>query len=197
MPEMADGESKMQRPLQITSRDFQLTAAMEGQIRQRADDLQLYFPRLTGCHVVVEAPLHHHRKGGPFNVRIDLRVPGADIVVNHQAADDLSIAIRDSFDAARRRIEDHLRTLRRDVKVHELPSVGRVARIFPKEGYGFLETPDHREVYFHRHSVLDEHFDDLTQGTSVRFAEEEGDEGPQASTVAIAGGKRPPAIAPA
>jgi cold shock CspA family protein len=187
----------MQRPVQITSRDFQLTPAMEAQIREHADDLQLYFPRLTGCHIVVEAPVHHHRKGGPFDVRIDLRVPGADISVNHQSADDLAIAIRDAFDAARRRIEDHLRELRRDVKAHELPSVGRVARVFPKEGYGFLETPDNREVYFHRHSVLHEHFDDLTPGTAVRFAEEEGDEGPQASTVAIVGGNRPPVAGPA
>ena len=46
----------MQRPVQIASRDFQLTAAMEAQIRERAADLQLYFPRLIGCHVVVEAP---------------------------------------------------------------------------------------------------------------------------------------------
>ena len=186
----------MQRPLQITSRDFQLTPAMEEQIRERADDLQLYFPRLTGCHVVVEAPVHHHRKGGPFSVRIDLRAPRAEVSVNRQSADDLAIAIRDAFDAARRRLEDHLRELRRNVKVHELPSIGRVARIFPKEGYGFLETPDNREIYFHRHSVLDEHFDDLAPGTAVRFAEEEGEQGPQASTVAIVGGKRPPAAGP-
>lgn len=187
----------MQRPIQITSRDFPLTEVMEGQIRQHAEELQRYFGRLTGCHVVVEAPVHHHRKGGPFNVRIDLRVPGADISVTKQAADDLAVAVRDAFDAARRRIEDHLRELRRAVKVHELPSVGRVERIFPKEGYGFIATPDNREIYFHRNSVLDEHFDDLTLGTAVRFAEEEGEEGPQASTVAIIGGKRHPAAGPA
>ncbi len=135
--------------------------------------------------MTVEAPVHHHRKGGPFNVRIDHHVPGADLAVNQQSADDLAVAIRDAFDAARRRIEDHLRELRGNIEAHELPSEGRVARIFPKEGYGFLETLDNREVYFHRHSVLDEHFDDLTPGTAVRFVEEEGEQGPQASTVAV------------
>ena len=182
----------MERPLQITSRDFELTPPMDAQIRERAGDLQLYFPRITGCHVVVEAPVHHHRKGGPYNVRIDLRLPGAEVSVNRQSSEDLAIAIRDAFDAARRRIEDHLRELRRDVKAHELPAVARVARVFPAEGYGFLETQDNREIYFHRHSVLDGHFDDLAPGTAVRFAEEEGDKGPQASTVALAGGKRQP-----
>jgi cold shock CspA family protein len=62
-----------------------------------------------------------------------------------------------------------------------------VNRLFPEEGYGFLETPDGREIYFHRHSVLYPGFDRLAIGTEVRFVEEPGEKGPQASTVAIAG----------
>lgn len=175
----------MQRPIQITSRDFVLTDAMKALIEQRAQALEQYFGRLTGCHVVIEAPVHHHRRGGPFSVRIDLRTPGAELSVNKQGADNLAVAIREAFDSARRRLEDHLRELRRDVKSHLLPSIARVARIFPSEGYGFLETSDNREVYFHRNAVLDGHFDDLKPGTTVRFAEEEGEEGPQASSVAV------------
>ena len=58
------------------------------------------------------------------------------------------------------------------------------------EGYGFLKTPDGREVYFHRNSVLDGRFEDLTLGSEVRFVEEVGEKGPQASTVALVGTKR-------
>jgi ribosomal subunit interface protein len=180
----------MQRPIQITSRDFALTDAMRSLIEQRVKALEQYFGRLTGCHVVIEAPVHHHRRGGPFSVRLDLRTPRAELSVNKQNADDLAVAIREAFDSARRRLEDHLRELRRDVKAHELPAVAHVARIFPGEGYGFLETSDNREIYFHRNSVLDERFDHLKPGTMVRFAEEEGEKGPQASSVAILGGKR-------
>jgi len=182
----------MQRPLQISSRDFALTDAMRALIEKRAEALEQYFGRLTGCHVVIEAPVHHHRRGGPFNVRIDLRTPGAELSVNKQGADDLAVAIREAFDSARRRLEDHLRELRGDMKYHALASVGRVAQVFPSEGYGFLETSDKREIYFHRNAVLDRHFDDLRPGTMVRFNEEEGDKGPQASTVALQGGKRQP-----
>ena len=107
----------MQHPVQITSRDFLLTEAMRAVIQQHVEDLEHYFERLTGCHVVVEAPVHHHRRGGPFNVRIDLRTPGAELSVNKDA-DDLAIAIREAFDSARRRLEDHLRQLRHDVKTH-------------------------------------------------------------------------------
>lgn len=181
----------MQRPLQITSRDFELTPAIEAEIRERAEKLEAYFDRITGCHVIVEAPaVGHHRKGGPFNVRIDMVVPRAELTVTKQGAEDLSVAIRDAFDAARRRLEDHVREIRGDVKAHEALPVARVARLFANEGYGFLETPDGREIYFHRNSVLEGQFDDLRPGVEVRFNEEMGDKGPQASTVAILGGKR-------
>ena len=108
----------MQRPVQISSRNFPLTEVMRATIQQRVDDLEHYFGRLTGCHVVVEASVHHHRRGGPFNVRIDLRTPGAELSVNKQDADDLAVAIREAFDSARRRLEDQLRELRHDVKTH-------------------------------------------------------------------------------
>jgi ribosomal subunit interface protein len=108
----------MRRPLQITSRDFPLTEAMRTTIQQRSENLEHYCGRLTGCHVVIEAPVHHHRRGGPFSVRIDLRTPGAELSVNKQDADDLEVAIREAFDSARRRLEDHLRELRHDVKTH-------------------------------------------------------------------------------
>lgn len=180
----------MQQPLQITSRDFELTPAIEAEIRERAAKLDTYYNRITGCHVIVDAPVGHHRKGGPFSVRIDMTVPRAELTVTRQGAEDLSVAIRDAFDAARRRLEDHVREIRGDTKVHETMPVARVARLFINEGYGFLETPDGREIYFHYNSVLDGHFEDLRPGTEVRFVEEMGEKGPQASTVAILGGKR-------
>jgi cold shock CspA family protein len=66
-----------------------------------------------------------------------------------------------------------------------------VSKLFPDEGYGFLETPDGREVYFHRNSVLGADFDRLSIGTEVRFAEEEGEKGLQASTVTVVGKHHP------
>ena len=108
----------MERALQITSRDFPLTDAMRATIEQHAKALEGYYGRLTGCHVVIEAPVRHHRHGGPFSVRIDLRTPQAELVITQQHADDLAIAIREAFDAARRRLEDHQRELRGDIKHH-------------------------------------------------------------------------------
>jgi len=176
----------MQRPLKITSRDFRLSEAFETEIRDKAAALDNYYERLSGCEVTVRAPaIKHHRKGGPFVVGIRLTVPGKELAVERQAEEELSQAIREAFDAARRQLEDYVRALRGAVKAHEAPSLGSVVRIDPERGYGFIETRDGREIYFHRNSVLNAAFDDLKIGAEVRFAEEEGEQGPQASTVTI------------
>ncbi|MEW6296656.1 MAG: HPF/RaiA family ribosome-associated protein [Thermodesulfobacteriota bacterium] len=175
----------MQKPLQITTEDFPLSAAVEADIRERAAKLETFYDGIIGCRVAVEAPITHHRKGGPFNVRIDLTVPGAELVVNRQAEEDLPVAIREAFDAMRRRVEDYARRQRGAVKAHEGPMTARVSKLFPQEGYGFLETSDGREIYFHSNSVLPPGFAQLRVGMAVRFVEEQGYEGPQASTVTI------------
>jgi cold shock CspA family protein len=176
----------MQLPLQITARDISLSEAAEADIHAKAANLDTYYDGIMSCRVVVEGPVRHHRKG-PFTVRIDLTVPGAELVVDRHADADLYVAIRDAFDAARRRLEDYARRQRGDVKSHEETPRARVSRLFPEEDYGFLETSDGQEIYFHRRSVLHPGFDRLAIGTEVRFVEEAGEKGPQASTVAIAG----------
>jgi cold shock CspA family protein len=176
----------MSVPLQLTARDVSLSEAAEAAIRAKAAALHTYYDGIMSCRVVVEGPGRHHRSG-LFTLRIDLHVPGAELVVDRQADVDLYVTIREAFDAARRRLEEYARRQRGAVKSHEAAPLARVSRLFPAEDYGFLETPDGREVYFHRHSVLHPGFEHLTVGSEVRFAEEAGDKGPQASTVAMIG----------
>jgi ribosome-associated translation inhibitor RaiA len=107
----------MQRPLKIASRDFPLGDAVEAEIREKAMGLESYYERLSGCEVTVHAPaIRHHRKGGPFQVDIRLTVPGRELTVDHQRAEELQQAIRDAFDAARRQLEDYAREQRGSVK---------------------------------------------------------------------------------
>jgi cold shock CspA family protein/ribosome-associated translation inhibitor RaiA len=179
-------EEAMQRPLKITSRDFDLTEAIETEIRGKCAALETFYARLSGCEVTVHAPaIKHHRKGGPFSVGIRLTLPGKELVVDHQAAEDLSLAVREAFDAARRQLEDYAREQRGSVKSHEPASLARVSRLEPALDHGFLETADGREIYFHCHSVLDRAFDKLEVGDEVRFVEEQGEQGPQASSVIL------------
>jgi cold shock CspA family protein len=101
----------------------------------------------------------------------------------HAAHEDIYVAIRDAFNAAGRKLQDYACRQSGAVKLHEGPPRARVAKLFPEERYGFLETPDGREVYFHGNSVLQPGFEHLDTGAEVYFAEEQGEKGPQASTV--------------
>ncbi len=174
----------MQRPLKIISRDFPLSEAFDTEIRHKAEALETFYQRLSGCEVTVRAPaIKHHRKGGPFVVGVRMTVPGKELVVELQAEEELSQAIREAFDAARRQLEDYAREQRGAVKTHEPTAMGRIVRLERVLGFGFLETDDGREIYFHRNSVIDADFDKLQIGAEARFVEEEGEQGPQASTV--------------
>ncbi|BCK88108.1 hypothetical protein MIZ01_1909 [Sideroxyarcus emersonii] len=109
----------MQIPLQITIRDFEQSAALETHIREKVKKLDEFFNHIMSCRVVVEMPHKHHQQGKQFNVRIDIGVAGGEIVVNRDHAEDVYVALRDGFDAAKRQLEDYARKLRGDVKKHE------------------------------------------------------------------------------
>lgn len=180
----------MQLPLQVTFRNMDASPMVEVAVREKAEKLERFIDRIMGCRVTIEAPNRRHHKGKLYHVRIDITVPGGEIVVNKEkpknhAHEDVYVAIRDAFNAAKRRLEDHARKRRGDVKVHEAPLHGKVLQLFPAEDYGFIAAADGREIYFHRNSVVNGSFDDLEEGSEVRFviALKEGIKGPQASTV--------------
>ena len=187
----------MQKPIQLSWRHVRPSEPLAERVREKAARLERFDPRLTGCAVTLEAPGHHHRQMGPqYRVRIELSVPGEKLIVGRDPKKttghaDLYAAVDAAFREARRQLQDHARQIRREVETHPERSRAVVARLFPGAGYGFLETPDARESYFHEHSVLEGAFPRLTVGSVVRFAEELGDEGPQASTVAL-GRRRSP-----
>lgn len=182
----------MQTPIKITFRHMDSSAAIEAKIRERAAELEHFYDRITGCHVVVEAIQQRHNQGNLYRVAIDLSVPGAELVANrapgeHHAHEDAYVALRDAFDAIRRQLEDHARRMRGDTKTHETPPHGHIREVFPGENYGIIASADGREIYFHRHSLLNVSLEELHPGDEVRFAEEAGEQGPQASSVTIVG----------
>ncbi len=180
----------MQRPLQIAFRNMEPSEAVEADIRERVERLERFYDRITGCRVVVEAPHRHQHKGKLYDVRIDIDVPNEAIVVQrsgpeNQAHEDVYVSVRDAFGAATRRLQDYVRRAGGRVKVHEAPMHGRVIRLMPEKGYGFIESSEGQEVYFHRNSVVEGSFGDMKVGQEVRIvvANGEGEHGAQASTV--------------
>lgn len=172
----------MKLPLQITTRNVSLSENAVNTIREKVSKLETFHDGIMSCRILVEAPHRHKHQGAPYNVRLDITVPGREIVVKREPNEDLYVAIRDSFDAARRQLQSFTRRQRGETKAHEAPPTGHVRDLHGE--YGFIETMDGREVYFHRNSVKGNGgFDHLAPDAQVRFVEEDGEQGPQATVV--------------
>jgi len=197
-------------PLQISFRNMKASEVVDARIREEVAKLETFYKGIMHCRVVVELPHRHHKKGDLYHVRIDMTVPGAELVVKrepslhaeqrqvdsekesksyeaHAAHKDVFVVIRDAFKEARRQLQDFARRERGQTKLHLPQASGRVTQLFPDDQYGFLETPDGTEVYFHKNSVLNDAFNRLKIGSRVAFSEELGEKGPQASTVRAIG----------
>jgi ribosomal subunit interface protein len=176
----------MQTPLQLSGPDFHLTEAIKAEIQQRAAKFDRFCADIIGCRVGIEAPVHHHRKGGPFNVRIALVVPGKELAASHRNGESLSIAVREAFEAMERQLIQYSRERFQAPKHYPKMIRGQVTRLVREQGFGFIGTAEGREVYFNRASVMEPGFDKLAVGTEVSFSEVEGEQVPQTSKVQIA-----------
>lgn len=181
----------MQRPLQIAFHGVPHSAAVESSIREHTDKLEAHHPRMTSCRVVVEAPHRHHKRNRSYCVRVDVAMPGKDAIARSDPAqgpehDDVYVAIRDAFEATDRALKERARRRHHYLGNQRRQPHAWVVHLEPDLEFGRLETPDGREVYFHRNSVIGG-IDHLTTGDEVGFSETQGREGPQASAVALIG----------
>ncbi len=182
----------MQLPLEISFRNMDASDAVEARVRELAEKLERYHDQIMACKILIEASHKHKHKGGVYHVRLDITVPGNEFVINRESHQnkshtDVYVAVRDAFNAAYRKLESHGEKRRGKVKAHEETPKGKISYLASYEGYGRIETPDGRDIYFHKNSLLNADFDKLEVGVDVLFAEEDGDEGPQASSLKVVG----------
>lgn len=181
----------MQKPLELTFRDVEKSPHIEDYIRRKVDRLERFCDNIIGARVLVERPHKAHEPAGPrHRVKIDLTVPpGHQIIVTKDGTspdlnDDLRTVLNRAFQAAERELKQVVKRRRHEVKTHTEPRA-LIARLFRDEGYGFLRTPEGRDIYFHKNAVIHGDYDRLAIGTEVRFAETMGEKGAQATTVQI------------
>lgn len=105
----------MQTPPRMNAEQIDLTPQVRERLRELVERLETFFDRITSVHVTIQGPSSPHQKG-PYEVRINITVPRQEIVVTHQHGDDLDVAMRESFNAAVRQLEDYSRRVRGDVK---------------------------------------------------------------------------------
>jgi len=169
---------------QVTFRNMEKVPELEATVWKEAGGLDRFFDRITSCHVAIEQP-RRQEAGGLYHVRVSLGVPGGELVVDRDPTlHNAGRAVREAFRDMRRQLQDYAQRMRGDTKRHEGALLGTVTELSPEGGFGFLQA-DGRGVYFHRNSVLAGHFDRLRIGSRVRFADEAGEKGAQASSVRL------------
>ena len=182
----------MRVPLEITFRDAVKSDEIVNLIEEKTASLDKLCDNLISCRVAVERPHDNKRSGNAYRVRIAMRIPpGREVIVKREPTDNslaepLTTVIREAFETARRRLVKLLEQQQGVIKTHpQQQSLAYVTKLFKDRGYGFVETLEGREIYFHRNSVLHDDFSRLDIGTGVRYVAVDGDDGPQASTIQI------------
>jgi len=182
----------MQIPPEIIFHDVDRSAWVENYILERVQRLERFAEGITSCRVSLTQDQASHHKGNRYTALVEVRIPpNHDLAAKkakhiHDMHNQLPALINLAFGAIERQLKKTAELRRGAVKHAENGQPhGIVEKLFD-EGYGFLRAvADDRQVYFHRNSVLHGDFDRLAVGTEVRFTPQDGDDGPQASSVQI------------
>ncbi|TAE54583.1 MAG: HPF/RaiA family ribosome-associated protein [Nostocales cyanobacterium] len=185
----------MKIPPEITYRNVDKTQAIDNLLQEKIAKLEHICNYINSCHITIEKIHDRPRSGSPYRVRIDLTIPpGHELVAQRNPGESiqyepLDAVIRQTFDAMRQQLTKLTQLQRASEKAGRYEeaqeNIGFVTKLFRENGYGFLKNLEGREIYFHENSVLNHDFERLEIGTGVHFSPEEGENGPQASTVKI------------
>lgn len=168
-------------PVQITTRDIPSSQSLETHIREKAAKLTQFYKNITSCRIVVEFEQKHKHKGRLYNIRIDVTVPGKEMVVTNKSDEDVYIALRDAFNAINRQLDNYSHKRHGRVKTHSDVLHGYIARL--NDDYGFIEGMDGNEYYFSVTNVKHPGFEGLMIGDAVEYIPEVVNEGWQACHV--------------
>lgn len=157
----------MNQPWRLVFRGTTPPRKLETRIHEQVQRLGSGLPGTAGGRLIVESA------GDAYTVHLHVRVRGRELTARH-TDDDLLAAVGGAF-----------RQLSEPSRRRGGGPCGRVVELFPESGYGFVLTPEGAEVYFHRHSVLHDSFDELEVGSEVRFRLEQGEDGPQATSLQL------------
>ena len=189
----------MQITPEVIFKDLDRTPWVEELIAERMAHLEKFSQEITRCHVTLSHEQGSHRKGNRYSVMVEVRLPKHDLAVKKhkqivEMQTQLPAVINEAFGAIERQLKRTMALRRREAKVHNGQPHGMVEKVFEDDGYGFIRTvEDDRQFYFHRNSVLHDDFERLKVGTEVRFTPEQGEKGPQATSVQVVAGLGEPA----
>ena len=171
--------------LEVESRNVEMTHRWKAEIESRMADLQRRHEDLIHGRVTLTKNPHHKKLANVAEALIVVTLPGRQTMTSRTEDQTVEEAIRTAFDAMAIELrKNRERRGRTEVRTSPIPPLrGVICKLFPKEGYGFILKEGGGEVYFHKHALQGLTFEELNDGTDVAFNIEEGEKGPQASTV--------------
>ena len=180
----------MQIAPEIIFHDVDRSEWVENYIVERLGRLEKFAEGITRCHVTLAQEVASHSKGNRYSVMVEVRLPpNQDLAAKKQKVvremhTQLPALINQAFGAIETQLKKTAQLRRSEMKTHDSEARGLVASLSP-EGFGFIRSFDNQDVYFHRNSVLNGDWKVIEAGSLVAFAEEQGDRGPQASSVRL------------
>lgn len=175
----------MKQELNIQFHGMEASEAVETKAREFVAKLDAMAPDLMACRVNIDLEQKHKTQGRPYGVRIDLTLPGHELVVNKVQDEDVYVALRDAFDNMKRQLDEVVRKRRGQEKQHAAELRGEVVRLDDPAGTGFIRTADGDEYYFSRDNLIGTPYENLQAGNTVEFIPEVGSQGRQAKRVSL------------
>ena len=182
----------MQIAPEIVYHDVERSEWVESYVLERVQRLDRFAQGITRCHVTLTREQASRQKGNRYSVMVEVRIPPQhDLVIKkereiREMRTQLPAVINLAFAAIERQLKKTAALRRYEQKDHNDEQPRGIVEQLLADGYGFIRTvDDNRQFYFHRNSVLHDGFERLAVGTEVRFSAEEGEQGPQASSVQI------------
>jgi len=171
--------------IQIEGRNVEILPEWRDKIEAELAKMQKHtYEQILHARVTIVGTGHHRL--GNFEMIVVASVPGRTVTVSRRGEFVLPMIV-DAFKALDRQLKDYSEMRQQKVKVHEeISQTGVIAKVFFEEEYGFIETADGFEVYFHANAVQKGDFEKLAQDMHVEFAQEMGEKGPQATWVRVA-----------
>lgn len=175
----------MKIPVHIQFHGMDPSEALERHAHEHVLKLESLASDIMSCRVGIDLAQKHKQQGRPYSVRIDLTLPGHELVVNRVHHEDVYVALRDAFDGMKRQLEDLVRQRRGQEKLHPVPLHGEVVRLDDEGGFGFIRTAAGDEYYFSRDNLASTPFEHMQTGNTVQFIPDRGGEGLQARRVSL------------
>lgn len=171
--------------LEIQSRNVAMTPRWKTEIEARMVDLQRGHEDMLHARVSLIKNRHHKKLKNVAEATVVITLPRRRVITARKEDKTFEEAIRAAFAAVQIELQKFRdKRTGKDLRLPPLPPArGVVCKLFPKSGYGFILQEGGGEVYFHRHALRGLTFDEIEDGTEVLFNAEEGEKGPQATTV--------------